>query len=154
MRIALCYESVLPSRGGCEIYIAHLARALAADGHDLHLYACRWDESALPSRIHYHLLPTPRGPRFYRPWHFAASCVEALRAAGPHVSIGFNKTWGQDVQYPQGGLHLASAEHNRRKYSKPLWRRLASAAKALDLSHWSYSLLERRQYVSHRPLIV
>lgn len=154
MRIALCYESVLPSRGGCETYIAQLARWLAADGHDLHLYACRWDESALSDRIHYHRLPPPRGPRFYRPWRFAASCVEALRAAGPHVSIGFNQTWGQDVQYPQGGLHLASVAHNRRKYSRPLWRRLASAAKTFDLSHWSFSLLERRQYVSSRPLIV
>jgi UDP-glucose:(heptosyl)LPS alpha-1,3-glucosyltransferase len=154
MRIALCYDSVLPSRGGAEMYIAQLARRLAADAHDVHLYACQWDDSALPATIQYHRLSWPRGPRFYRPWRFAAACAEALRAAGPHVSIGFNKTWGQDVQYPQGGLHLASVAHNRRKYSRPLWRRLASVAKRLDPAYWSFRLLERRQYLGHRPLIV
>jgi len=35
MNIAFCYDSVLPSRGGCETYIASLARRLAADGHEL-----------------------------------------------------------------------------------------------------------------------
>ena len=48
MNIAFCYESVLPARGGCETYISDLARRLAADGHEVHLYACRWDEAALP----------------------------------------------------------------------------------------------------------
>ena len=32
MNIAFCYESVLPYRGGCETYIAGLARRLVADG--------------------------------------------------------------------------------------------------------------------------
>jgi UDP-glucose:(heptosyl)LPS alpha-1,3-glucosyltransferase len=41
MDIALCYESVLPARGGCEHYISDLARRLARDGHAVHLYACR-----------------------------------------------------------------------------------------------------------------
>ena len=32
MNIAFCYESVLPARGGCETYIADLARRLLAIG--------------------------------------------------------------------------------------------------------------------------
>ena len=63
MNIAFCYESVLPSRGGCETYIASLAHRLAADGHELHLYACHWDAAALPGRMHYHPVALPRGPR-------------------------------------------------------------------------------------------
>src|SRR6267154_806194 len=59
MDIALCYESVLPSRGGCETYIGDLARRLARDGHAVHLYACRWDPAALPSSMQYH---RPRRP--------------------------------------------------------------------------------------------
>ena len=46
MNIAFCYESVLPARGGCEMYIASLARRLVADGHDVHLYARRWDAAS------------------------------------------------------------------------------------------------------------
>src|SRR5262249_35396085 len=150
-----CYESVLPARGGCETYIADLARRLVADGHEIHLYACRWDEAALPGEIRYHRLSVRPGPRFLRPWRFAAACDRALAQADHQVTIGFDKTWGQDILYPQGGLHVASAEHNLRKYRSRLARGLARFAKQLDLAHWSFSLLERRQYLGERrPLIV
>src|SRR5262249_51463730 len=36
MNIAFCYDSVLPTRGGCETYITALARRLVADGHQVH----------------------------------------------------------------------------------------------------------------------
>lgn len=155
MKIAFCYESVLPARGGCETYIADLARRLAADRHEVHLYACRWDESALPATVRYHALPAPRGPRFLRPWRFGAACLRALAEGDHDVSVGFDKTWGQDVLYPQGGLHSASAAHNLNKYPARGTRLLARLVKALDLAHWSFRRLERGQYLSEpRPLIV
>lgn len=154
MKIALCYESVFPARGGCETYIADLARRLVRDGHEVHLYACAWDAEALPEAVHFHHLQPPRGPRWLRPWRFGAACARALRGSDA-VSVGFNKTWGQDVLYPQGGLHAASAEHNLRKYSRPQVRRWARRLKYLDVAHWSFTLLERRQYLARRrPLIV
>ncbi len=155
MNIAFCYENVLPSRGGCETYIADLARRLVADGHEVHLYACRWDAAALPPALHYHKLPAPAGPRLLRPWRFGRACARTLRLASHDVSLGFDKTWGQNILYPQGGLHAASAAHNRRKHSSPLARHLAGIIKGLDLAHWSFTLLERKQYQdSRRPLIV
>ncbi len=155
MNIAFCYENVLPARGGCETYISDLARRLVADGHEVHLYACRWDASALPAKMQYHQLSVPSGPRFLRPWRFGKACAEALKQARHDVSLGFDKTWGQDVLYPQGGLHAASAEHNIRKYANPWVRRLARVVKGLDLAHWSFSRLERKQYLgTGHPLIV
>jgi UDP-glucose:(heptosyl)LPS alpha-1,3-glucosyltransferase len=155
MKIAFCYESVLPARGGCETYISDLARRLAADDHEVHLFACQWDEKALPPGLHYHRLSRPLGPRFLRPWLFGRSCLRALQDAEPLISIGFNKTWGQDILYPQGGLHVASAECNLRKHRGGLTRALAHVIKAVDPAHWSFSLLERRQYLgTRRPLIV
>ncbi|HYT95137.1 MAG TPA: glycosyltransferase family 4 protein [Gemmataceae bacterium] len=155
MKIALCYENVLPARGGCETYIADLARRLAADRHEVHLYACRWDERALPPGLRYHALPAPRGPRFLRPWRFAAALERALAEGCHDVSMGFDKTWGQDILYPQGGLHSASAEHNLHKYPPGPMRSFARVIKALDLANWSYRRLERRQYLrAPRPLII
>jgi UDP-glucose:(heptosyl)LPS alpha-1,3-glucosyltransferase len=155
MDVALCYESVLPARGGCETYIADLARRMAVEGHAVHLYASRWDGSALPPTIRYHRLPRPRGPRFLRPWLFNAACLRALREAPAQVSLGFNKTWGQDVLYPQGGLHAATADHNLLKHPSPWVRRLDRFAKRLDPAHWSFALLERRQYRGpRRPVVV
>lgn len=154
MNIAFCYESVLPARGGCETYITDLARRLVADGHEIHLYASRWDESAMPEGIYYHRLPQPHGPRFLRPWLFGRACLRALRGT-QHLSVGFDKVWGLDVLYPQGGLHAASADHNLRKHANPTARRLARLIKRLDLAHWSYTCLERHQYLApQRPLIV
>jgi UDP-glucose:(heptosyl)LPS alpha-1,3-glucosyltransferase len=155
MNIAFCYESVLPARGGCETYISDLARRLAADGHDVHLYACRWDEGSLPAQLRFHRLAPPSGPRFLRPWHFAAACARALQRADHDVTVGFDKTWGQDVLYPQGGLHVAAMEHNLRKYRNPLARGGMRWIKKLDPANWSFRLLERRQYLGgRRPLIV
>jgi UDP-glucose:(heptosyl)LPS alpha-1,3-glucosyltransferase len=154
MRIAFCYESVLPARGGCETYIADLTRRLVRDRHEVHLYASRWDESALPEGLRYHPVPVRGGPRFLRPWQFGAACERALHGTDYHVSVGFDKTWGQDVLYPQGGLHAASVAHNLRKYKSPLVRGLARLGKWLDLAHWSFSRLERRQYLGPRPPLV
>jgi UDP-glucose:(heptosyl)LPS alpha-1,3-glucosyltransferase len=155
MNLALCYENVLPARGGCETYIADLSRRLVADGHEVHLYACRWDADALPKEIRFHSLPRPVGPRFLRPWRFGAACQTALRANRHLVSIGFDKTWGQDVLYPQGGLHASSADHNIGKYRPPGIRIAARIMKKLDLAHWSFAHLEKKQYLSDdRPLIL
>ncbi|MFO0805420.1 MAG: glycosyltransferase family 4 protein [Gemmataceae bacterium] len=155
MDIALCYESVLPARGGAETYIGDLARRLARDGHAVHLYACRWDAASLPASTHYHRLEVPSGPRFLRPWRFGAACEAALRENHHDVSIGFDKTWGQDVLYPQGGLHAASAEHNKRKFANGWERRVASIGKWFDPAAWSFARLERKQYLGpNKPLVI
>jgi UDP-glucose:(heptosyl)LPS alpha-1,3-glucosyltransferase len=155
MKIALCYENVLPERGGCATYIADLSRRLVADGHEIRLYASRWDPAALPPGMQYHQIPIMGGPRFLRPWRFGATCLRALSKSIHDVSIGFDKTWGQDVLYPQGGLHAASALYNLNKYPHAWQRRWAGLAKAFDLAHWSFLALEHKQYLSaHRPLIV
>ncbi|HSQ57762.1 MAG TPA: glycosyltransferase family 4 protein [Gemmata sp.] len=155
MDIALCYESVLPARGGAETYIGDLARRLARDGHAVHLYACRWDATALPAATHYHRLDVPSGPRFLRPWRFGAACERALAGRQHDISIGFDKTWGQDVLYPQGGLHAASAANNLLKYRPGLPRTLAAIGKWFDPAAWSFARLERKQYLGpDRPLVV
>jgi UDP-glucose:(heptosyl)LPS alpha-1,3-glucosyltransferase len=155
MNIGLCYESVLPARGGCETYIADLTRRLVNARHEVHLYACRWDEAALPSGLRYHRQPDAGGPRFLRPWRFAAACERAIAGARLDVTIGFDKTWGQDVLYPQGGLHTASVEHNLRKYPDGFARMAARALKAIDPAVRSFTRLERKQYLAEpRPMIV
>ena len=155
MDVGLCYESVLPARGGCEHYISDLARRLARDGHAVHLFACRWDASALPASTVYHQLPAPTGPRSVRPWRFGESCLEALRRHPVDVSVGFDKTWGQDVLYPQGGVYCASRAHNLLKHRPGLARAAARLARALDPAGYSFARLERRQYLTPpRPLIL
>jgi UDP-glucose:(heptosyl)LPS alpha-1,3-glucosyltransferase len=105
--------------------------------------------------MHYHRLPASKGPRFLRPWRFAQSCEDALRQQRHDVTMGFDKTWGQDILYPQGGLHAASAAHNLLKHP-PGWQRfIARSLKAIDPASRSFRELERKQYLSEkRPIIV
>ena len=155
MDIALCYESVLPARGGAETYIGDLSRRLARDGHSVHLYACRWDAASLPASMHFHRLDVASGPRFLRPWRFAAACEAALKHSHHDASIGFDKTWGQDILYPQGGLHVASAAHNQLKFSNGFERAVAAVGKWFDPAAWSFARLERKQYLGpNQPLVI
>jgi UDP-glucose:(heptosyl)LPS alpha-1,3-glucosyltransferase len=153
MNLAFCHERVLPSRGGCETYIADLARRLTADGHDVHLYARCWDAAALPAALNIHRVSVPRAPRFLRPWVFGAACRRALACGNHQVTVGFDKLPGLDVLYPQGGLYAATVAHNLLKYRQPLVRRLAGWLRMLDPSHASYLALERSQY-RRQPLLV
>lgn len=154
MDIALCYESVLPARGGAETYVGDLARRLARDGHAVHLYACRWDAASLPASTHFHRLDVPPGPRFLRPWRFGAACEREVSRAHD-VTVGLDKTWGQDVLYPQGGLHAASAAHNLLKFPNWWGRSAAALGKCFDPAAMSFARLERKQYLgSTRPLVV
>jgi UDP-glucose:(heptosyl)LPS alpha-1,3-glucosyltransferase len=155
MDIALCYESVLPARGGCETYITGLARRLARDGHAVHLYATRWDEAALPAALRYHQVRVSSCPRFLRPWYFASACLRTLEGARHDVTIGFDKIWGMDVLYPQGGLYQATSDHNMLKYAAPWARQLVKGLKLFDPAHHSFAALERRQYLkSGQPIVI
>ncbi|HKB06609.1 MAG TPA: glycosyltransferase family 4 protein, partial [Gemmataceae bacterium] len=127
---------------------------LARDGHAVHLFASNWDAIALPASTVYHPIPAPTGPRFLRPWRFAAGCLEALRANPVDVSMGFDKTWGQDTLYPQGGLHSASRAHSLLKHSPGLARGAAAFVRLLDPTSYSFAKLERRQYLIARPPVI
>jgi len=151
MKLALCHPYVLPARGGCERYITDLAGRLTADGHEVHLCATRWDAAALPGSLRVHRIPLPAdGPRSRRPWLFSAGCLRALRAVAHDVSIGFDKTRGQDVLYPQGGLHRATSDHNLLIPRTGLGRQLAKLRQRLDPAYWSFRRFEQRQYLG-RP---
>ncbi|HKA08677.1 MAG TPA: glycosyltransferase family 4 protein [Gemmataceae bacterium] len=155
MDVGLCHERVLPARGGCEHYISDLARRLARDGHTVHIFASEWDSNALPVSTIYRRIPEVSGPRFLRPWRFGTACLEALRANAVDVSIGFDKTWGQDILYPQGGLHSASRAQNLIKHRPGLDRFTARLARAFDPTAYTFSKLERKQYLTHpRPIVL
>jgi UDP-glucose:(heptosyl)LPS alpha-1,3-glucosyltransferase len=151
VQIAFCHENVLPARGGAEMYVADCARRLAAEGHEIHLYACRWDATALPATVRVHPLPTPRGPRSLRPWRFSAAVRAALDHDRPQVSIGFDKTFGPDIYYPLGGVQPASAAGNRRRHGSRFGRTIAGTVKTFDLAHYSFAALERRNLLGPTP---
>src|SRR5262249_54561819 len=54
--------------------------------------------------------------------------------------------------YPQGGLYMATSDHNMLKYPASSTRHVVRALKLLDPAHHSFASMERRQYLkSRRP---
>lgn len=153
INIAILCESVRPSRGGCETYVADLSHWLVSDGHRVHIYCVESDSSALPAQVSVHSLPRPTGPRCWRPWAFARACQQAVRGQPHDVVIGLVKSLTQDVLMLQGGFHFASAAANVWKH--PTWwlRAVAWLGQRCSLTYWSYRLLERRQLAA-APLVV
>jgi UDP-glucose:(heptosyl)LPS alpha-1,3-glucosyltransferase len=154
MKVALCHESVLPERGGCETYVARLLRRLAADGHKVHLYARYWDPAALPPVVRVHPVKLPRVPRFLRPWFFSSACARLLVGASHDVSIGFDKVAGVDVLYPQAGVYAASVDMNLLKHRSRGVRLLLRVLKSLEPAHLSFLAVERRGCVAGRTTVV
>lgn len=154
MKIALCYESMIPKLGGCETYLADLARYLTDDDHEVHLFTTRFDIDSFSKSVVPHLLPASKGLRFLRPWQFASACYQALQSESFDVSVGFIKTWGQDVLMPQGGFHVASVEHNIRKHPSALLQWLVRTKNLVDPRNWSFRLLERRQLFDFPSVVV
>jgi UDP-glucose:(heptosyl)LPS alpha-1,3-glucosyltransferase len=155
VNLAICHPVVIPARGGCETYIADLARRLCADGHEVHLYASRWDAACLPGSLHLHPVADKAWPRSLRPWRFSRACAAATRGAGHDLTFGFDKVAGLDVLYPAGGLHVASFDHGLLKFRHPWLRGAAWAVRRLDLAHLSFCAFERRQYLREpRPFLI
>ena len=154
MNLALCYPNVIPQQGGCETYIAGLARRLVGDGHAVHLYACRWDAAALPVGIECHAVRLPRCPRFARAWLFSRACSALLTKGRHDASIGFDKIEGVDVYYPQGGEYPASVRLSQEKHPSRIVRAGLRLARRLDPTHQSLLSLERRQLARRGSLVV
>ena len=143
MKIALCHESVLPRRGGCERYVVGLAARLLDDGHDVRLYARRWDAPALPTGLAIHPVPSSARPRLLRQWNFSRALRRLLAASDHDVSLAFDKVAGVDVLYPLAGAHPATIEASLRKYSWGAMRGLMRLARWLDPADWSFCAVER-----------
>ena len=156
MDIALCYESVLPARGGAETYIGDLARRLARDGHAIHLYASRWDAAALPAATHFHRLDVPSGPRFLRPWRFGAACERALRHNCSRCQHRLRQDMGAGRSLSAGGAARGQRRAQPAQVRSPDTRAVApNSASGSTRPHGRSRRLERKQYLGPgRHLVV
>lgn len=152
MHIALCHDYINPQRGGCETYIVDLGNRLVLDGHQVTLIAQSVERSRLHPAVQVRHVEYPKYPRFLKPYRYTQSLRTVLEHETFDLSIGFDKCWGVDVLFPQGGLYSASARANLRKERFVLMRLLRAIATFFDIAKQSYLRIERIQYFVHPPL--
>jgi len=144
MRIALSIRDFRPWRGGGEGYAFGLATALAARGHEVHVFAAHIGD--IPGGIIPHRVPA--GGLISKRVSFARRCAQMLIEGEEDFDLvhGFGKSIHMDVFRPGGGVHRAWQELDPlcvEGRAARCWRRLR---RKLAPGQWSVLRLEAKQY--------
>jgi len=139
VKIAVVVRVYSSSGGGLERHAVSLVKGLIQRGHDVHLFAQRWDQPEDP-RIHYHLVPVVRKPAWLQALLFHRGVNRHLKRADFDVVLGLGVVlfWPQHVYGLDGGL---MADWLRLRYPSSLIRFAMAVIRPILLVNW---VLERR----------
>lgn len=146
MKIALNIEYFCPSKGGGETYAANFARALVADGHEVHVFADEWEEGG--KGIAFHRVSAVRAPRWLREWSFVTRSERALREHKFDIIQGFGKGLYMDVYRPGGGVHRQWFRQDLEAIDHPIARAAKHLSRCLSPRQYIKFAIERKQYQS------
>ncbi len=117
MKLALIRRQ-FAATGGAELYLQRLMAALAAKGHELHLFAENWEEP--PSGAVLHAIAAG-GSRAERPRRFAEAVEQEVAREPFDCVFSLERTLKQDVYRAGDGVHRVWLE--RRRQFAPWWSR-------------------------------
>lgn len=110
MKIALIIKTFSIDKGGMERYAVNLASALLSEGHEVHIFAGRWDVSKdlnadlVHTGIKLHHVPMGRGPRFLKPFFFHRACQRHLKEEAFDIVHTLTQTYPADIYRMGDGL--------------------------------------------------
>lgn len=117
MKLALIRRQY-SATGGAELYVQRLLGALAAAGHETHLYAEKWQGQA--EGVMFHSVSVD-GARAEKPLRFAEAVNAALQHERFDCVFSLERTLKQDVYRAGDGLHRVWLQ--RRRQFAPWWKR-------------------------------
>ena len=117
MKIGLVLERFDPQKGGLENWTWQFAHRLLAGGHEVHVLAFEFAESATRAGLHLHRPAMPES-RLQR----AAVLERELRLLDLDVVHDMGCGWQADLFHPHGGSTKALWEHNLLRI--PRWRQI------------------------------
>lgn len=139
MKIALIRQKYTPF-GGAERYMSRLITELAAEGHELHILAARWDDDG-GDGIRLHRVPVFRRPGWLRSLSFSLGCRKIIARERFDVVFSLERTLQQDVYRAGDGCHRMWLR--QKNLGHGLLPRLATYLNPFQLA---YLALERRLY--------
>ena len=144
MKIALGIRDFSPSRGGAERYLVELMRFLAQKGHEVHVFALRFDQGIKDLYLHkINLLPLPKGLRILS---FALKCHKQMKRDNFDVIVGVGNTWWADLLQPHGGVHWKWFWRSLRAYKNPWLWGAKLLGRVLSLKQWVEGIVEDAPY--------
>jgi UDP-glucose:(heptosyl)LPS alpha-1,3-glucosyltransferase len=140
MRIAFMHRSLVG--GGTEADLRRMAVALAARGHDVHVFCAK--PAPAPAGVTVRRVPVVRAGRVARLLSFAVGAPRAVAREQWDVVMGFGRTLRQDVVRVGGGTH---ASYLRRMEAS------GARGRARGPYHRAILWLERRQFATMRRVL-
>ncbi len=133
--------------GGAEGFSSSFIENLADEGHEIHIFAIKWQGDNQHKNIHFHKVPAITFISFLRDLTFALSSYFLLKNKRNFFDIiqTHDKTLFQDVYRAGDGCHI--------EWLKQRWKRIGLAGKLsiiLNPYHWLILAIERSIFKKHR----
>jgi len=149
MKIAFIRKAYTPY-GGSERYLAQLIERLCLQGHEVHIFANRWESNPTqrpgdpkPSRLFFRRVPMVQSPSFLQALSFAYFSQHLLQKEAFDIIHSFERTLYQDIYRAGDGCHREWLIQ-RRKMDPWIKRSLHP----LNPLHRSLLFLEKRLFQS------
>ncbi|MDV5165585.1 MAG: glycosyltransferase family 4 protein [Candidatus Scalindua sp.] len=144
MKIALNIYKYLPAKGGGEGYIANFANQLVERGHEVHIYASKWESNN--NKIHYHTIPSVRFPKFLKDVTFVINGLREMSKYDFDIVHVVGRALGMNVFNPHCGVEKAWLKQNFLSISCPVSRALQQIAGFFSFRQNFILWLDRKQY--------
>jgi UDP-glucose:(heptosyl)LPS alpha-1,3-glucosyltransferase len=144
MRIALSIDTFSRTKGGAEQYLVDLAQRLSHHGHEVHIFASRWDE--MGDGLSFHKVPIIPFPKSLRLASFAINNARSIRGERFDIALGLGNTLMANVLQPHGGVHWIWFWRSLRAYEHPVLRGIKLMGRLLSAKQWVSGLIEEVPY--------
>jgi len=144
MKIALNIYKYLPTKGGGEGYLANFANQLAERGHEVHIYASKWESNN--NKIHCHTIPSIRFPKFLKDVSFVINSYKLMARNDYDIVHVVGRALGMNVFNPHCGVEKAWLKQDFLSISCPVSRVLKQVVGFFSLRQNFIIWLDRKQY--------
>ncbi len=146
MKIAIIRKKYI-FHGGSESFSNSFIKALSEEGHEVHIYAIKWEILENLKNIYFHRIPCISFNSFLRDLTFAISSLFLLKRERAYYDIiqSHDKTLFQDIYRAGDGCHI--------EWLKQRWKIkgiLGKLSILLNPYHWLILILERKIFNGHR----
>lgn len=142
MNIALIHKT-FASYGGTERYITNLSKALLTAGHEVHVFANKWEEAP---GLHFHRIPMFKLGKTAKMLSFAWFTRDIVANTEFDIVQGFGKTVRQDIFRTGGGVHRAWMKESLIAIRTPFLRKIKYFSRILSPAQWLTLWIERQTF--------
>ena len=148
IRFALGLRDFSRKKGGAERYLVDLCTRMAAEGHEVHVYAEHRDEE--DPGIFFHPVKTIPFPRSARLLSFATRATRQIENGNYDITFGVGNTLKADILQPHGGVHWAWFWRSLRAYENPFVWMVKFLGRILSPKQWVSGWVEDAPYRGER----